>query len=139
MEKDIIVLRDMVAGFKDEASFIKAYVELRNAIAFLKEQMDKLTRMGIEWAGTEGIKEIQLGDGIKIYFAKEKKDRFDSPAIYKALKFTEPQINALPKNPAWRKSVILSNPETAVAYYEEEKDTMRLGEVDTELMKRMGR
>ena len=137
---DISTIASAVSGFKDEAEFIRVYLELKNALAFLREQKETLERLGLEWMRGAGIKEVWLEkDKVKLYLAKDKKDRFDTGAIYKALSFTQEQIDVLPKNPAFKKTAILANEKTAPAHYEEEKDVLKLQELDLDMMKRLGK
>lgn len=63
-----------------------------------------------------GIKSIELCGDIKLTYKEVKKDVFDSEKIKEALKFTPEQLAVLPKNPAWKKSVIVSIPETCEFY-----------------------
>ena len=140
MTTDIATIRGMVTGFKDEAEFVRAYLELDNAIRVLRELKTTLEQHGLEWMQNNDIREVWLEkDKIKLYMAKDSKDRFDTQAIYKALAFTEEQQAVLPKNPAFRKTAILANEKTAPAHYEEEKDTLKLKEVDVAMLKNMGR
>lgn len=140
MTTDIATLAAQVAGFTDEAGFVRAYLELQDAIAFLKEQKDKLTRAGLEWMENNDIKEIWLEkDKLKLYRTKKVKTKFDTEAIYKALSFTDEQVAVLPKNPDFRKTAVLANEKTAPAHYETEEDVLVLKEVDMDMMKKLGR
>ncbi len=90
-----------------------------------------------------GLHEIPITDTAKLILATEKKNRYDSEAIYRALDFTPDQIAVLPANPAWRKTAILANPKTAPAHYEEEYENLEpngaakkvLKEFDTRFLK----
>ena len=90
-----------------------------------------------------GIRELTITDTCKLILAPEKKNKFDTEAIYKVLGFTPEQIAVLPANPQWRKTAILFNPLTAPAHYEEVSEELtangaenkRLKEFDTKFLK----
>jgi hypothetical protein len=81
------------------------------------------------------VTSADLGDAKRLIITKEKKDRFETEAIYKALEFTEEQVAVLPKNPSWRKTAILANGKTSPCHYIEESDALKLQMIDERFLK----
>ena len=73
---------------------------------------------------SNGLHEMPITETAKLILTVNKKNRYDTEAIYKALEFTDEQIAVLPATPQWRKTAILANEKTAVAWYEEESEEL---------------
>lgn len=126
-EKQAVAIWETIQTTKRTLKAMEAYAEER-ITAFMQDK---------------GIRELTITDTCKLILAPEKKNRFDTDAIYKALEFTVDQVAVLPSNPAWRKTAILANPLTAPAHYEEAPEVLdangaekkRLKEMDTKFIR----
>jgi hypothetical protein len=111
---------------------------LRGELARLKAQMkrmeEELDKEIMDYFDREKVDAVEQGDE-RIYRAKKKKNRYDSEAIFKALEFTTEQRLVLPTNPSWKKTEVLSNEKTAIAFYEEEEDVIEVKTINKKFIK----
>ncbi len=139
METNIVEIKNMVTSMSDPVQVAAAWVTVQNAKRLIREIDDTLKQYALDIMQREDIREIILGDGVKIYRAKDNKDRFETEYIYKALAFTDEQQAVLPKNPAWRKTAILANEKTSPAHSIDESEKIVIKELDENVMKALGR
>lgn len=141
MNTDIVKIKEGVQAMTaDPVVMAGVWAEVMNAKAFIAETEKTMKAYMMDLMRDGDIREIQLGNGVKVYRAEKKKDRFDTATIYAAIGITEEQAKYLPKNPSWRKTAVLANPDTAVAYAEEMSETVEyeLKEVDENMLKQLG-
>ena len=139
METNIMTIKDQVAAMSDPVQVAEAWVTVQNAKRLIRDIDDTLKQYSLDIMQRNDIKEITLGDGVKIYRTTDNKDRFETGFIYKALDFTEAQQAVLPKNPAWRKTAILANEKTAAAWSQDIGEKVVVKEIDEKMMKAIGR
>jgi hypothetical protein len=120
-EKQAVAIWETIQTTKRTLKAMEAYAEER-ITAFMQDK---------------GIRELTITDTCKLILAPEKKNRYDTEAIYKALEFTPDQIAVLPANPAFRKTAVLSNPKTAPAHYEEVSEVLDANGAEKKRLKEM--
>jgi hypothetical protein len=111
---------------------------LRGELARLKAQIKRmeadLDKEIMDYFDRENVNAVEQGEE-RIYRAKKKTNRYDSEAIFKALEFTTEQRLVLPLNPAWKKTEVLANEKTAIAFYEEEQDVIEVKQLNKKFIK----
>lgn len=141
METNLTAINDNIKAMtQDPAGMARIWVEVMNAKTTIAAAEKRMKGRMLELMTEADINRIELGNGVIVSKTEKKKDRFDTPTVYKAIGITDEQAKYLPKNPAFRKTAVLANPDTAVAYSEEmtESAEFDLKEVDTEMLKALG-
>ena len=89
METNIMTIKDQVAAMSDPVQVAAAWVTVQNAKRLIRDIDDTLKQYSLDIMQRNDIKEITLGDGVKIYRTTDNKDRFETDFIYKARRIYE--------------------------------------------------
>jgi len=122
----------------DEPSIIDAVVILQKLESFVKSTKKILNERIIETFKDQKISQIEyeiFDSKFLILVSSKKTNRFDTKTIYDVLEFTEEQIDVLPKNPSFRKTAILKNEKTAIAWSEDIDDKVEVKNLDKAFLK----
>lgn len=102
------------------------YLRWKDLVAEIKAIDKQFEKDLIDEFNSRGVRYADLGNGDILFVGKSKVTDYEHEAIKVALGFTQRQIDALPKSPAWRKSAIQSIPETADLFKEYYEDKLEL-------------
>lgn len=104
MENQIILDKKNVE-FADAAGLAHAFAWVQNVKGKLKAIEESLQEEGVKYFKEHPeLKEIELGNEVILYCAKDKKEAFKTQKIYELFKFTPEQQCILEKNPGFRKT-----------------------------------
>ncbi len=131
----MIVPRSGMVNINDVAGAVEMLNESANLVAAAKRFHEEVEMAVFAHMKENNIHEISLSDTVKVFIAKDKKDRFDTQAIYTALAFTNEQQAVLPKNPQWKKTEVLKNNKVCHAHWIEEGEKLELKKIDTKYLK----
>jgi len=126
---------NMFVTIETESQALAQMQIIKELKRFVREQEKKVNEDILLYMEESDIKELIFSEDVKIIKTVKKTNRFETQYIYKALEFTQEQVDVLPKNPSFRKSAIVNNEKTAIAYSEDITDVVVLKELDKKFIK----